>query len=52
MCPYMIYFKGMPPICEPKNELCTMCVAGNQKTFNEIEEEKKEEMKNKFPNFS
>lgn len=36
----MIYYKGLPPICEPKNELCTMCVTGNKKIFNEIEEEK------------
>lgn len=52
MCPYMIYFECMLPICEPKNKPCTMCVIGNQKTFNEIENEKKEEMKNKFPKFS
>lgn len=40
MCPYMTYFEGKLPVCEPKKNLCTMCVVGNQKIFNEIEEGK------------
>lgn len=42
MCPYMIYFKGEKPVCEPKNNLCTLCILGNKKIFNEIETDKKE----------
>lgn len=41
MCPYMIYFDGELPLCEPKKNLCTMCVNGNKKIFDEIEKEKK-----------
>lgn len=39
MCPYMIYYQGKLPVCEPKKELCTMCVIGNKKTFEEIQKE-------------
>ena len=39
MCPYMIYYQGELPVCEPKKELCTMCVIGNKKTFEEIQKE-------------
>ena len=37
MCPYMLVKENNIPYCEPKDNLCTMCVAGNMKTYNEIE---------------
>ena len=37
MCPYMLIKENDIPYCEPKEILCTMCVAGNMKTYNEIE---------------
>lgn len=39
MCPYMIIRDGELPKCEPKNNICTMCVAGNMKIFEEIKNE-------------
>lgn len=48
MCPYMIYYQGELPVCEPKKKLCTMCVIGNQETFNEIEKMKRKKIKNNF----
>lgn len=39
MCPYMIMRDGDLPKCEPKNNICTMCVAGNMKIFKEIKNE-------------
>lgn len=39
MCPYMRVEENKLPLCEPKNEICTMCVMGNMKTFEEIEDE-------------
>ena len=39
MCPYMRVKENELPRCEPKNTLCTMCVAGNTKTLKEIENE-------------
>lgn len=44
MCPYLIIKHEEDkqfPVCEPKNEPCTLCVCGNANTFNEIENEKK-----------
>ena len=43
MCPYMIIKYETDyqiPVCEPKNEPCTLCVCGNAETFKEIEKEK------------
>ncbi len=42
MCPYAIWQKDGSIICEPKKEQCTLCVMGNHKTFNEIENAKNE----------
>ena len=38
MCEYMLTKNGVP-YCEPKKELCSMCVLGNSKTYKQIKEE-------------
>ena len=35
MCPYMDVSKAVP-ICEPRKDICTMCVCGNRKEYKEI----------------
>lgn len=37
MCPYMICFEGSVPKCESSNDICTLCVLGDKKIFNDIE---------------
>lgn len=39
MCPYMEWFENKPPKCKPKNDLCMMCIIGNRKRLEEIENE-------------
>lgn len=44
MCPYMIinYNENehlQIPVCEPKNNLCTLCIYGNANIFQELENE-------------
>lgn len=43
MCPYMIRNADELPVCEPREELCTFCVIGNEKTYKEIQQEESEE---------
>ena len=56
MCPYALWKEDNTVICEPRNEMCTFCVAGNAKTFYEIERQinpsfiKLEETINKMKN--
>lgn len=45
MCPHMIVTydennHNQIPICEQKNNLCTLCICGDAKTYKEIESEK------------
>lgn len=42
MCPYAIKKDNEILICEPRNQLCTLCVFGNAKTYKEIKENKKD----------
>lgn len=45
MCPYAVYNEKKQMICEPKGDLCLMCVLGNSRRYNEIEEERRENSK-------
>lgn len=42
MCPYALLQENengtTTLMCEPKKEMCTLCVMGNHKTYKEIEE--------------
>lgn len=38
MCKYATYDQKGSLICEPNKNQCTMCVFGNQKTYNEIKD--------------
>ena len=38
MCEYMMLKNGIP-CCEPKKDLCLMCVLGNSKIYKQIKEE-------------
>lgn len=39
MCKYAIILEGdYPPVCKYTNELCTLCILGNSKTYKEAEE--------------
>lgn len=45
MCPYIrfdVKRESRIPICEPLNELCTMCVFGNRKQMIRAEKKKRE----------
>lgn len=42
MCPYMSINDKDIPQCEPKKQLCTMCVLGNENTYKEIKKQEKE----------
>ena len=45
MCEYVRFNDKELPICTYNNELCTLCVLGNSKTYNEIKEKEKESEK-------
>lgn len=38
MCKYAIVLEGdYPPVCKYTNKLCTWCILGNSKTYEEAE---------------
>lgn len=39
MCEYAKYNEKGQLICEPKKDICWMCVLGNKNIYNEIKEE-------------
>ena len=39
MCEYATYSYNGLLMCKPKNNMCTLCVFGNQKTYKEIKNE-------------
>ena len=41
MCEYSKYNEKGQLICEPKGDLCLMCVLRNSKRYNEIEDERR-----------
>ena len=48
MCPYALFenINGITKVtCEPKKEMCTLCVCGNAKTYKEITEERQKRMR-------
>ena len=49
MCEYVKFNDKELPICSFDNELCTVCVLGNSKRYNEIKEKenKNESLQNK-----
>ena len=45
MCEYVRFNDKEIPICTYTNEICTLCVLGNSKTYNEIKEKETENEK-------
>lgn len=38
MCKYAVVLEGdYPPICKYTNDVCTLCILGNSKTYEEAE---------------
>lgn len=46
MCEYVRFNDKNIPICKYNNELCTLCVMGNSKRYNEINKKEKKNEKN------
>lgn len=40
MCPYLKIDEKENMICEPKKDICLLCVLGNSKRYEEIEKER------------